>query len=74
MHPEDAEAGPEGQQGTAGPVWVRPRFDEQTRERLKPVELVVQRHSRKRGRGSGPPEAGAGPARRVWIRVTARER
>ncbi len=51
MHAEDVGAGPEGFQGTADPVWTEssmgpPRYDEDTRERLKPVELVVQRRSR----------------------------
>ena len=76
-----------GQKGTKelltryGPslLCVRYRYDEDTREGLKAVEIIVQRHSREREAGclgsrktAGRAESGA--SRRVALRIGWRER
>ena len=60
-------------------LYVRYRYDENHRERLKTVELVVQRRSRKRkaerprsGKLGG--QAGGASSRRVALRIGWRER
>ncbi len=58
-HAENAETGSVGNQGTAGPSWSEsalrpPRYDEDTREHLKTVELIVQRRSRAASRAASP--------------------
>ncbi len=76
-----------GQKGTRelltrfGPslLRVRYRYDEDHREHLKTVELVVQRRSRERGaecRGSRSAggRSGGAPTRRVALRIDWRER
>ena len=60
-------------------LYVRYRYDENNRERLKTVELVVQRRSRKReaerpGSGKLGGQAGGASSRRVALRIGWRER
>ncbi len=86
-HRKDAEAGPEGDQGIADPLWAEssvcpPRYDEASREHVKTVELVVQRRSREgeanclgaRATGVRDGAAGGVAARRVALRIGWRER
>ncbi len=63
----------------ASVLCVRYRYDERYHERLKTVELVVQRAAHERGaerRGLEKPgeQAGGAPKRRVALRIGWRER
>ena len=62
----------------ASPLRVRYRYDEDTRERLKTVDLVVQRRSQKReaecpGSRKLTAQTGGAATRRVALRIGCRE-